>query len=537
MPHLISGMTSEQQIGQLFTVGFPGTTASPEVLDLIQRDFVGGVIFFSRNLRNARQTLALTQELQAAARAAGHPYPLLIMTDQENGLVRRLGADSTIFPGNMALGAVGSEQLVHDVARAAAAEVAAQGVNMNLAPVVDVNNNPANPVIGIRSFGEDPDAVARLGAAAVRGYRAGGVIATLKHFPGHGDTAADSHRVLPAIPATLERLDAVELLPFRHGIAAGAECVLIAHVALPALDPPEPAPATLSRRVVQGLLRERLGFDGVVVSDCLEMDAIARTVGTARGAVLALQAGIDIVLVSHRLKRQRASLDAVRAAAAAGELDPATVTAAAARVLRLKRLTHSWRGLPDESGLTAVGGTAHRELAARAYESTVTVVRDEAGLLPLRLAASDWLLVISRLTETITRAVDIGYAPTALVDALRRSHPHVETLTLPIDAGADAVAAAVRAARAADVVLLVTLNAHLDPTQRDVLRDLAAAGRTVIGLAVCDPYDAGALPEMPTFLLTYEYSPPALAAAARVLLGQAEARGKAPITLARTIPS
>jgi beta-N-acetylhexosaminidase len=262
----------------------------------------------------------------------------------------------------------------------------------------------------------------------------------------------------------------------------------------------------------------------------------------ARGAVLALEAGVDLVLISHRLSRQRAGLDAARAALASGALDPAALSAAAERVLRLKRRALSWDDLPNERGLATVGVAAHREVAARAYTASATLARDEAGLVPLRLAADERLLVVARHTKTITRAVDIGYAPAALVDAIQGYHPRAEALTLPADAGTEAVDAAVRATRGADAVVLVTLNAHLDPMQREMLRRCAAAGREagrkVVGLAVCDPYDAGALPEIPTFLLTYEYSPPALEAAARALFGAVEPRGRAPATLvAYPIPS
>src|SRR5579875_1198317 len=177
LPGLIYNMTLEEQIGQLFMVGFWGTTPSPEVLDMISRYYVGGVILFSRNVQDTQQVLELTGSLQEAARAAGHPYPLLIAIDQENGAVQRLGRSATQFPGNMALGAIGSEQIAHDIAFATGRELRALGLNMNLAPVVDVNNNPANPVIGVRSFGEDPREVARLAAAAVRGYQEAGVIA------------------------------------------------------------------------------------------------------------------------------------------------------------------------------------------------------------------------------------------------------------------------------------------------------------------------------------------------------------------------
>ena len=193
MPIASDKMTLEEQIGQLFVVGFTGTAPVPEIIAMISRYHVGGVILFSRNIQDAQQVLELTRSLQGIAKAAGHRHPLFIAIDQENGTVQRLGPSATQFPGNMALGAIGSQQMAHDVALATGREMRALGLNMNLAPVVDVNNNAANPVIGVRSFGEDPQAVARLAAATVRGYREAGVIATLKHFPGHGDTAVDSH--------------------------------------------------------------------------------------------------------------------------------------------------------------------------------------------------------------------------------------------------------------------------------------------------------------------------------------------------------
>src|ERR1700730_9547190 len=211
-------MELEQQIGQTLMVGFGGTTASQDIIDLIQHYHIGNIILFSRNIHDAEQIRTLTQHLQKAAREAGHVHPLLIAIDQENGIVQRLGEAATLFPGNMALGAIGSEEIAAEVALASGNELKALGINMNLAPVVDVNNNAANPVIGVRSFGEEAHLVARLGSAMVKGYHDAGVIACLKHFPGHGDTAVDSHLALPTIPHTLERLDAIELVPFRSGI-------------------------------------------------------------------------------------------------------------------------------------------------------------------------------------------------------------------------------------------------------------------------------------------------------------------------------
>src|SRR6266849_992182 len=220
MSNYTDGMTLEEQIGQTLMVGFTGTAAPREVIDLIQRYHVGNIILFSRNVHDTEQLRTLTHSLQRAAQGAGHAHALLIAIDQENGIVQRLGEVATLFPGNMALGAIGSDEVDSEVALATGRELKALGINMNLAPVVDVNNNPANPVIGVRSFGEDPRLVARLGSAMVKGYQNAGVIACLKHFPGHGDTAIDSHLAMPVVPHSLERLEQLELVPFKSGIAA-----------------------------------------------------------------------------------------------------------------------------------------------------------------------------------------------------------------------------------------------------------------------------------------------------------------------------
>ena len=211
-------MTFNENIGQTLMIGFYGRTIPREVIDLIQHEHIGGIILFSRNIGNAQEVRALTHELQRIAKDGGHRYPLLIAIDQENGFVRRLKDGTTIFPGNMALGATGSTQLAYDVAHATGEELHALGINTNFAPVADVNNNAANPVIGVRSFGDNPQRVAEFVVSAMRGYRDAHIIPCLKHFPGHGDTYVDSHLALPTIPHSLERLEQVELVPFHAGI-------------------------------------------------------------------------------------------------------------------------------------------------------------------------------------------------------------------------------------------------------------------------------------------------------------------------------
>ena len=531
MPDISLNMTLEEQIGQLLMVGFPGTTVTPEIIELIQKHHVGGVILFSRNVGDAQQVLELTQNLQSIAKAAGQRYPLCIATDQENGMVQRLGKSATQFPGNMALGAIGSEQLAYEVAEATGRELLALGINYNLAPVVDVNNNAANPVIGVRSFGEDPREVAHLGAAAVSGYHHAGVISCLKHFPGHGDTTVDSHLSLPTLPYMLERLESLELLPFQSGIAAGADSVMIAHIAFPALTGDDTLPATLSAAIVRGLLREKLGFTGVIISDCLEMNAISETVGIGPGAVMALQAGIDLVLISHLYERQRAGIAAIVQAVHEGTLSRDVIHQAVERVLRLKEQRLSWESLPGDAVSNEVGSEPQQQLRDRAYALSTTLVRDEASLLPLRVEATEEILVVYPQRESWTQVEDRRYPHEFFVERIRQRHPQTTALTITPEATQGDYEAIYHAASTSGVVIMVTVNAYLDAQQVAVMRHVVALGRPVIGIAVYNPYDLLAFPELATYVVTYECTEPALEAAVQVLFGEVVAQGRLPVSL------
>lgn len=544
MSDVLSQMSIVEQIGQLLMVGFPGMEPTPELLDLIQAGHIGGIILFSRNVGSPSQILHLTSILQAAAREAGHPYPLLIATDQENGIVRRTGSATTSFPGNMALGAINSQAATEAVARATGQELRALGITMNLAPDVDISNNPANPVIGVRSFGSDPELVARLGTNAAMGYRAAGVAATLKHFPGHGDTETDSHLALPVVPFDIERLEAVELKPFRRAIESGAEtlAVMTAHVAVPAITGSSTLPATLAPEVINGLLRTHIGFKGVVITDCLEMRAISAGVGIATGAVRALQAGADIVLVSHRYDRQMIALTAIREAVEQGDLSASVIQAAVERVLRLKERLPGWDGPPTPDSARTMINATHQRLADDLYGQSITIIEDKAGLLPLNLPVNTHLLVVLPSESQVSQAADQGFVPAHFIEALQwQLHDVAEgarvdltAFQLPEQPAAEDLAMLQQRAHAADVILVPTCNAHLPQnhaTAQVITRALLQTGRPLVGIAVCDPYDAAALPEITTWLATYDYTPPALNAAARVLVGGAPAHGTLPVML------
>lgn len=521
-------LTRDEQIGQLMMIGFPGTEPTPEFIELIQHHHIGNVILFSRNIQNAQQLRRLTRRLQDLAREAGQRYPLLIALDQENGMVRRLKEDATLFPGNMALGATGSEQHTYDVARASGLELRALGINLNLAPVVDCNNNPANPVIGVRSFGEDPQQVARLGSAAIRGYQSAGLATCIKHFPGHGDTTVDSHLAMPTVPYEMERLEQVELVPFKRGIAAGTDCVMTAHIYFPTLMQETELPATLSPLVIRQLLREQLGFQGVIMTDCLEMNAISHTVGVAQGAVLAQQAGNDLLLISHRADRQLASIEALKAALEAGNIAPEQIQASVTRILKLKeRLLNQ----PPEPALEIVGCEQHRLLRDHIYERSLTVVRDHAQLLPLQLHPEQQLCVIYPQRTLWTQVEDKQYPDTLLLESLRQRHTNTTAVAFSPQTSPAEYEALYRTAQAADMILMVTSNALLDPRQVEVMHTLLATGHPILGLAVYSPYDLLAFPTLHTYLVTYEYTPPAITTAVRALFGEIQPQGKLPVRL------
>ncbi|HEY3366849.1 MAG TPA: beta-N-acetylhexosaminidase [Symbiobacteriaceae bacterium] len=508
--------------GKLVMAGFQGTTVPAEFARQVREDGLSGIILFSRNLANPAQIRQLTTDLQALS---DDGLPLLISTDQEGGIVARLtGIAGTAFPGNMALGATRSADLTHAAALATGRELLALGVNFNLAPVLDVNNNPQNPVIGVRSYGEDPRLVAELGAAAIRGYQDAGILACGKHFPGHGDTAVDSHLALPTVAHDTPRLDAMELVPFQAAVAAGAGAIMTAHVVFPAYEPEPNRPATLSQPVLTGLLRERLGFDGLIITDCMEMKAIADGFGTVSAVVEAVKAGADLVLVSHTAGVQTAAVAALRAAIASGEIPAARVAEALARIQAARERAARVAQPP----LTMVGAPEHAALAARIAGAAVTVVRDSNHLLPL---APEGLGVVVCRSATMTLAEEANAAQPALADAIRTLLPGAPMLVVDREPSAAQIAAARELAARSRAMVVGTFSADRWRAQADLVAAVLAANSRTAVVAQRSPYDLRVLPGAGTYLVTYEDRAGVSEAAVRILLGQQPATGRLPVTI------
>jgi len=362
MNQMPTGMPLDVEVGQMMMLGFEGELPTAEFRLFIREYRIGGVVLFERNCRSPEQLWSLCAGLQDHARSFEPHLPLFVAVDQEGGRVLRLGPPFTRFPSARRLGRAGDETLVAATARAMAREMLAVGINMNLAPVLDVDSNPENPVIADRAFHAIPAVVARMGVAFVRALQEEGVVATGKHFPGHGDTAFDSHLDLGAVEKTAEQLEAVELVPFRAAIGAGLEAVMTAHVAYSAWD--KEMPATLSQAVLGRLLRGELGYRGMVMTDDLAMGAISRRYTIQDAAVIAVRAGADMLLLCAGLDEQVRMVEVVRRAAEVGEIPRERISSAAGRILGCKqRYIFKREPRPQEEVRAVVGCPEHIELA------------------------------------------------------------------------------------------------------------------------------------------------------------------------------
>lgn len=516
-------LTLDEKVGQLFWVGLPGTTVTPEAEQLVKAGKVGGFILFARQGSDPTTLRTLTDKLQATAQSRDRFTPgLVISIDQEGGLVTRFTAPFTVWPGNMAIGATGSEANAEQVYRAIAQEMRAVGLNMDLAPVSDVNNNPANPVIGLRSFGENPQQVAKLVAAAVKGLQSEQVSAVAKHFPGHGDTDVDSHKALPLVKHPMDRLEQVELVPFKSAIGAGIDAVMTAHVIFPAVEP-DGLPSTLSPKVLTGLLKEKLGFKGVVVTDAMDtMKAITDNYGVEKGLVMAINAGADAVLLTDSFDKQGALHDMVVQAVRDGKIPESRIDDAVRRQISLKqkRLLLPGAQAAPRPAADAIGSAEHQRLANQVGADALTLVRNKH--LPLKLSSADQLFVIG---------------PAALVDGIKAEHGNVVSLELGTKPAPDAIDKARAAARQARAIIYGVSNADVYSQHQAFIKELVATGKPVVVIGMGQPYDLAKLPEVQTYVATYGSQPPNLQGVGALLFGKAPPKGRLPVSIPGLYPA
>ncbi len=525
-------MTLEERVGQLLmpdTTGVLIHEASEEYARLvhaIERLGVGGFIIYNGD---ALTTAALTNRLQRHARV-----PLWFASDFEGGVGMQLRG-GTRLPRAMALAATGDTEAAAAAARITAREGRALGVHVNFYPVLDVNNNPSNPIINTRAFSDNPETVANWGTAFIRAAQDAGQIATAKHFPGHGDTALDSHILLPTLDASRERLQQIELPPFRIAVGRGVRAIMTAHIAVPALDEgaTELRPATLSPALVDGLLRREFGFDGLIFSDALSMGAISNAYEPGEAAVLAILAGCDVALYPVDVVAAHAALcDAV----AQGRLQRERIDASVRRILHAK----AWCGLQHERQVSldnvwdVLSSPAHTATARELFERAVTLVRDPLGLLPLR----NKRVVAIVLKDSVPVWAHVLREPSG---ARFSKEVVAEFRARVVESGADAadIEAILMETRDCDVALVGICarvaaykgSVALAQAHAEVLQALDEAGVPIIAAVFGNPYVLPRMPLRATTLLTFESAVESEEAAVRIIAGHAPARGRSPVTL------
>ena len=534
----LTGLTLRQKIGQLimpWVLGDFAPEGSPShdrILEYIEDQGIGGVIM---SVGSPTEVAAKLNDFQAHSN-----IPLLVAADLETGAGFRMrGAvhmpgtielgGATDFPSLMAVGATGDPQLAYEMGRITAREARAVGIHIPFAPVLDVNNNPDNPIINVRSFGENPEEVAGLGAAFVRGVQENGAIATGKHFPGHGDTEIDSHLGLPVIPHSRARMDSVELFPFARAIEAGMGAVMTAHISVPSLDGGVGDPSTLSSAVLTDLLRNEMEFDGLLFTDAMDMSAISRAHSPEEASVRAIEAGADVILMPPSVER---AVEGIAVAVESGRIDASRIDASVRRILETKKQMglDTDRAVQIDQIGQVVGIPAHTQVAAEIAERSITLLHNGGNLLPLLGTRSARVMSVS-----FRRTSDV-LAGRYFNARLRQTYPRLTTAGLDVDSGPALYESLLRQARQQALVILSTYvtafsqsgSLALPEEVIDFAGHLTEIGVPHIVVSFGNPYLITELPDVRAYMLAWSGSEASQTAAAQALFGEIEISGRVP---------
>jgi beta-N-acetylhexosaminidase len=543
---MLHDMSVEEKVGQLFLLAFAGNRLD-EARVLMEEQLVGAAYISNDNIPTPAAAFELSSELQSFANQTRLKIPLLLGVDQE-GTWSVMSDGSTMGPGNMALGATHNPEVVYQMYEVLGKELMAVGLNVLLAPCVDCNSNPSNSIIGMRSFGEFPEHVAAMSVAAIKGAIAGGVIPTVKHFPGHGDTTLDSHRGLPSVARNRTELERIDLAPFKAGIEAGVQIVMTSHILFPALDTKNPA--TLSHTILQTVLREELGFEGVIISDSMNMHSMKKNYHPHHAAIQAINAGVDLLMLAEEhydhdaeryLQQQQALIGAVINAVRTGSIAMSRVDQAVRRVLRLKAQVENKPTVSQAQALAVVGSAAHRQVELNAALKAITILKDEAQRLPL---AADTAVVIVNTTARSsysalgnTRGIGPNQRKPAFDTFAEAMQGKRDKLTI---LSAEEVLGNSAAIPENALVVAVTENYVLpgmdfDQTTQQTIIELLLkhVGNRLIVAALRDPYELRDFPYIPAYICAFSFRPCAALAMSTVLCGETSAvQGKSPVSIA-----
>lgn len=542
---MLKDMSLEEKVGQLFLLAFSGHRLD-EARVLMEENLVGAAYISNDNIPNPAAAYNLTGELQGYANKTRLKIPLLLGVDQE-GTWSVMTDGSAMGPGNMALGATHEPDMAYRMYEVLAKELSAVGLNVLLAPCADCNSNPHNSIIGMRAFGEFPDKVSAMTTAAVKGTIAGGVIPTVKHFPGHGDTTVDSHRGLSSVARNREELERIDLAPFKAGIEAGVQIVMTAHILFPALDPDNPA--TISKIILQDVLRGEMGFEGVILTDSMNMHSMKNNYHPHDSAVRAINAGVDLLMLAEEhydhnaeqyLQQQKALIGAVIQAIQSGQIPMSRVDDAVQRVLRLKAQVADNQRLSQAEALEIVGSAAHRQVELEAAQKAIVILKDEAHRLPL--SADTPVVLVNTTARTSysdlgnTRGIGPNQTTPAFdtfAEAMQAKRDNLTTLSAEEFLAGDTIIPDTA------IVVAVTESYVLpgmdfeQTTQKTIIKQLLSqVGNRLVVAALRDPYELRDFPDIPAYVCAFSFRPCAALAMSQALCGEISiTTGKSPVSI------
>lgn len=522
----INEMTIREKVGQLVFAGFPGYVYDDHIKKLIEEYKLGNIILFARNIDNIKQLHDLDAKLHQEIVKETGCMPL-ISIDQEGGIVTRIMKEPTFLPGSMSIGATNSKN-AYLMGKTSGEELRALGINMNLAPSLDVNNNPLNPVIGVRSYSDKPEVVSEFGLNFIKGLKETGVISTAKHFPGHGDTNADSHYSLPTVPHDKKRLNEIELVPFKKAIAADVDSIMSAHVFFTAYEKGN-LPATLSKNVLTNLLREELGFDGLIVSDCMEMKAISDNYTTPKGSLMGLLAGLDMVFVSQTLENQVGTLELIYNSVIDGTFPEELLNEKVERILKFKNkikpLMDEYFYKPEfEEKYQLITDPTTKKLASDIVDKSLTKVRGK-DFYPNKKT-----LVIATEPYATTIAED-EVSDRSIVDMIKKAKLPLDSMKIKIKITDEEINEIANKAKYYEQVVVCTFNAKFNANQAKLVNKLFSVVEDLFVISTRNPYDIHAFEYVKNYLCVYEYTPNSVNTIIRYLNREIVPAGKLPISL------
>lgn len=520
MTYDIRKLSLEEKIGQLFMFGVQKDHLDETTLEMISTYKLGNVILFARNCVDPKQLFLLNQSLQKAANTHLR-IPMFISIDQEGGMVTRIFNGATFFPGAMTIAATDHPEFARQNGLFMAEELDALGINMNLAPILDVNNNPKNPVIGVRSYSDDPKKVSTYSEAFFEGLQTK-ILATGKHFPGHGDTHLDSHLALPKVGYNRTRLEAVELVPFRNAINKGIHALMTSHIDFPEFTE-NGLPATLSKKCLTDFLRGELGFKGLIVTDGMEMKAVQDTYGTVEASLMAVQAGANLVCICHSYPLQMAAFKRFKEAVLSNELPLEVLDERVSRVLKYKSLLNTHILNQTYLGIeSTVVNDVHQQYALNTVRTAATLVKG----IPYQKRGKTLFIGVS---PQVTSGADDTEGDYLITKQLKTTLPELGRYLMPVNPTDETIQEILSKAKIYDQIVLTTYNGNIYQQQLKLITKLQEQTNEVYVVSLRNPYDLHFNPNIKNYVCLYEYTPNSMTILIEYLEGKLELKGRLPI--------